>query len=224
MALSLRETLGLPENESLTIEGPRIPYQAVFISGNGESENHPYTGAYHMALAKAGATLPIGHGIETFNIMKYSSVLPPVAEIEDCTQGPSKMAETIGSVFGQVAECIEAHVECRKGDSATAGLAYAWVYVDTQQGEKKVGGFVCEYDEVNKSADDARENLTVAIDDLFNRYIRDRRAKGDEQGYRLSEKVIRTETVKPTLEFGAAVVSICFLTYIRRTLAVVAPQ
>ena len=51
--------------------GNRIPQDFFVTSGVGESDITVHAGSFHLALREAG--------IERFNIMQYSSILPAIA-------------------------------------------------------------------------------------------------------------------------------------------------
>ena len=53
------------------VVGNRIPRKFFWTSGVGESDITIHAGSYHLALKEAG--------IEKFNIMVYSSILPSIA-------------------------------------------------------------------------------------------------------------------------------------------------
>src|SRR3989338_5087022 len=114
--------------ELAIIVGNRIPRSFFWTSGIGESDITIHAGSYHLALKEAG--------IERYNIMVYSSIMPGIA-IE--SSKPSK--EEI--VHGSVMETIMAVTSGTKGQRLTAGIIYGWLY-NKQSGEK-YGGLVSAY-------------------------------------------------------------------------------
>mgnify|MGYP001582426642 FL=1 len=71
--------------------GNRVPKDYFVTSGKGESDITIHAGSYHLALKEAG--------IESYNIMTYSSILPGIA-----TEVPKPQ----GLVHGSVMESIMA--------------------------------------------------------------------------------------------------------------------
>ena len=80
------------EQQNLSIiVGNRIPRSFFWTSGIGESDITVHAGSYHLALKEAG--------IERYNIMVYSSIMPAIA-IE--TEKPSYDEVTHGSVLESI--------------------------------------------------------------------------------------------------------------------------
>src|SRR5579864_1503178 len=107
--------------------GCRIPRNYFWVIGWGESDVGIETGSYDAALTMAG--------IENFNIMLYTSVLPPEAV---------ELAHLPDIHHGSVLEGIIAiqHTE-QAGTPVTAGLLLARVFRTADQ--SFLGGFACEY-------------------------------------------------------------------------------
>ena len=101
--------------------GSRIPKDYFIAKGKGQSDITVHAGSYHLALRDAG--------IEMCNIMTYSSILPAVAAV---VEKPERL------VHGSVMETIMAVSNKKKGERATAGIMYGWLY-DKVTGEKKCG-------------------------------------------------------------------------------------
>src|SRR3989338_3204657 len=131
------------------IVGNRIPRSFFWTSGIGESDITIHAGSYHLALKEAG--------IEKYNVMVYSSIMPGIA-IE--TSKPTK-EET---VHGSVMESIMAVSSGTKGQRLTAGIIYGWLY-NKQTGEK-YGGLVAEYNG-NLADEGARESLRSSLDEIY---------------------------------------------------------
>lgn len=168
--------------------GCRIPKDYFWVIGQGESDVGIETGSYDAALAMAG--------IENFNVMLYTSVLPP----EAC-----EMAHLPDIHHGSVLEGIIAvqHTE-RPGTRITAGLLLAKVHRTADQ--SFLGGFACEYAGHATEAE-ADANLRRAMHELFAR-----RYAGDL--YRLELGKIVTRTFVPTKAFGTVLVGIGFASYL----------
>jgi arginine decarboxylase len=130
--------------------GCRIPKDYFWVIGWGESDVGIETGSYDAALTMAG--------IENFNVMLYTSVLPPEA---------IELPHLPDIHHGSVLEGIIAvqHTD-RPGTRITAGLLLAKVF--RKSDESHLGGFACEY-AGNGSIDEAEANLQEAMQQLFAR-------------------------------------------------------
>jgi arginine decarboxylase len=173
--------------------GCRIPKDYFWVIGWGESDVGIETGSYDAALTMAG--------IENFNVMLYTSVLPPEAV---------ELSRLPDIHHGSVLEGIMAiqHTD-RSGTSVTAGLLLANVFRTSDQ--SRLGGFACEY-AGHDTLEEAERNLRTAMNELFaRRYV--------PTLYRLEfgKSVIRTFT--PVKQFGTVLVGIGFATYLSSTLA-----
>jgi len=124
---------------SNTLIGCRIPHEYVVVAGAGQSNEGPgldpwETCAYDLALLEAG--------IENFNIVKYTSVLPP-----ESIQITLDEAIQRGLVHhGAVLECIMAQVNGDQGDHICAGVGRAQVYRREGDETVHIGGFAAEYE------------------------------------------------------------------------------
>lgn len=165
--------------------GNRIPRDYFITKGVGESDITVHAGSYHLALKEAG--------IETANIMTYSSILPSIAtEIERPIIN-----------HGEVMECIMSAGTAKKGKRVSVGIIYGWLY-DKVTG-KKHGGLVCERQE-DMSEEKLSKNLLDSIDELY--------YNGFSDTYDLREIKILTQSVVPKKKFGTAIVAICFTNYV----------
>lgn len=130
--------------------GPRIPTAYFATTGTGQSDQgippDPYeTFSYDLALLQAG--------IENFNVMYYTSVLPresyevPLDEVRPLIH------------HGSVLEAIMAKAGGVKGDTVAAGIGRVWA--QDAKGNL-VGGFAAEYEYVYSgkliSPEEARTN------------------------------------------------------------------
>jgi arginine decarboxylase len=168
--------------------GCRIPKDYFWVIGWGESDVGIETGSYDAALTMAG--------IENFNVMLYTSVLPPEAV---------ELAQLPAIHHGSVLEGIIAiqHTD-RPATRVTAGVLLAKVFRTSDQ--SFLGGFACEY-AGGATVEAAEQNLRTAMHELFAR-------RYDATLYRLEfgKSVIRTFT--PTRQFGTVLVGIGFATYL----------
>jgi arginine decarboxylase len=167
--------------------GCRIPKDYFWVIGWGESDVGIETGSYDAALTMAG--------IENYNVVLYTSVLPPEAvELEHLPE----------IHHGSVLEGIMAvqHTD-KPGTRITAGLLLAKVY---RKSGSYLGGFACEYS-ANGSVEEAEANLHEAMEGLFKR-------RYSHAMYRLEfgKSVVRTFT--PKKAFGTVLVGIGFSSYI----------
>lgn len=167
--------------------GCRIPKDYFWVIGWGESDVGIETGSYDAALNMAG--------IENFNVMLYTSVLPPEA---------TELPHLPDIHHGSVLEGIIAiqHTE-RPGTRITAGVLLAKVF--HKEDDSFLGGFACEY-AGNGSLEEAETNLKQAMQELFAR-------RYTAEIYRLEfgKTVIRTFT--PARKYGTVLVGIGFASH-----------
>lgn len=116
--------------------GPRIPTAYFATTGTGQSDQgippDPYeTFSYDLALLQAG--------IENFNVVYYTSVLPP--------ESYEVPLDSVKQYFhhGSVLETIMAKAGGIQGDTVCAGVGRVWAKDKTG---KKIGGFAAEYERV----------------------------------------------------------------------------
>lgn len=175
-----------PDVEGIVL-GCRIPKDYFTTQGTGESDITIHAGSYHLALKKAG--------IECYNIMTYSSIMPGIAQ---------EVTKPEGYVHGSVLETIMAvaHAE-NPGERATAGIIYGWLY-DKQTGEK-YGGLVCEHNG-DYSPEDIESKLRASIGELYE--------NGFSEQYELKEIRVLKESITPKKHYGTALVAIGFTSYV----------
>jgi arginine decarboxylase len=168
--------------------GCRIPHEYFWVIGWGESDVGIEAGSYDAALHMAG--------IENYNVMLYTSVLPP--ETVELQHLPDIH-------HGSVLEGIMAiqHTE-KPGTRITAGVLLAKVHRNSDG--SYLGGFACEY-AGNGSMDEAEANLRAAMQQLFARRYKEKLYKLE-----FGKTVVRTFT--PEKKFGTVLVGIGFASYI----------
>jgi arginine decarboxylase len=168
--------------------GCRIPKDYFWVIGWGESDVGIETGSYDAALHMAG--------IENFNVMLYTSVLPPEAV---------ELPHLPDIHHGSVLEGIIAvqHTD-KPGTRITAGLLMAKVHRHSDG--SYLGGFACEY-AGNGSVDEAQANLRHAMQQLF-----ERRYKTSLYKLECGKSVVRTFV--PERSFGTILVGIGFASYL----------
>ncbi len=156
--------------------------------GWGESDVGIETGSYDAALHMAG--------IENYNILLYTSVLPP--ETVELSHLPDIH-------HGSVLEGIIAIQHTGKpGTRITAGLLLAKVFRNSDSSH--LGGFACEY-AGNGSLEDAEANLREAMQQLFARRYKTKLYKLE-----FGKSIVRTFT--PKKSFGTILVGIGFSSHL----------
>ena len=181
-----------PENKAEKyngiIIGNRIPRKFFWTSGMGESDITIHAGSYHLALKEAG--------IEKYNIMVYSSIMPSIA-LESTKPTNDEI------VYGSVMETIMAVSSGEKGTRLTAGIICGWLY-DKVTG-KKYGGLVAEYSG-NEPEEDAKIILKNSLSELYE--------NGFSEDYLVKDIKIRARSFIPKKKFGTAMVVIGFKDYV----------
>lgn len=168
------------------LTGQRIPKDYFVTKGKGESDITVHAGSYHLALREAG--------IEMCNIMTYSSILPGIAtEIEK----PEKLTH------GAVMECIMAVADAKKGERATAGIIYGWLF-NKQTGDK-YGGLVCEY-HGSLTEEEVKSQLRQSLEELY--------TNGYSDDFELKDINLITDSMITKKKFGTTLVSLCFTSYL----------
>lgn len=165
--------------------GTRIPKDFFETSGTGESDITIHAGSYHLALKDAG--------IEMCNIMTYSSILPGIAKRID---KPEHIPH------GCVMESIMSASHARKGELATAGIIYAWLYDKIKR--TKFGGLVCEHNG-NYSMNRLEKLLKASLEELY--------WNGFSKDFDLGRPRLLKKSFIPEKEYGTALVSLCFNSY-----------
>jgi len=168
--------------------GCRIPKEYFWVIGWGESDVGVETGSYDAALHMAG--------IENYNVMLYTSVLPPEA-----TELPHLPDIHHGSVLEGI---IAVQHTDRTGTRITAGVLLAKVFRNADG--SYLGGFACEY-AGNGSVEEAEANLKEAMQQLFARRYKTKLYKLE-----FGKSVVRTFT--PEKSFGTVLVGIGFASYL----------
>ena len=175
-----------PQNYNNLLIGCRIPKDFFITEGTGESDITIHAGSYHLALKKAG--------IEMYNIMTYSSILPSIA---NKINKPGKLTH------GSVMETIMAVSNAERGKRATVGIIFGWLF-DKKTGEK-YGGLVCEYNG-DLAETKARNQLKDSLNELY--------YNGFSRKYDLKATTLISKSFIPKKKFGTALVALCFTNYI----------
>ncbi len=178
----------IAQEQKIKVIGNRVPQDFFVTSGVGESDITIHAGSFHLALKQAG--------IESYNIMTYSSILPGIArEVPNSYKG----------THGEVMETIMAHSDVERGgdlERATAGITFGWLHDETTA--DRYGGLVCEYSG-HGTEEFARESLHASLDELH--------MNGFSEEFRLVGIRTITRSIVPKKRYGTAIVSLCFVNY-----------
>ena len=181
--------------------GPRIPTAYVVTSGIGQSDDgippDPYeTFSYDLALLDAG--------IEDFNVVYYTSVLPP-----ESYSVPREIAERYYH-HGAVLEAIMAKAGGVKGETIVAGVGRVWAL---NKDGKPVGGYAAEYERIYNCEYDetkARKEAEAQIAKSLNHELKIRNLTLDKT----KPMDFEVAYLKITKNYGMAIAVLCFLDFI----------
>lgn len=166
--------------------GMRIPKDYFVTQGSGECDITVHAGSFHLALQQAG--------IERYNIMSYSSIMPGIA---------CEIPRPKNLVHGAVMETILACASVERGMRATAGIMYGWLF--DRKTNERYGGLVCEYNG-DLPEKDAQNQLRESLQTLY--------TNGFEEDYELRGERVISESFIPQKKYGTALVAICFTNYV----------
>jgi arginine decarboxylase len=169
----------------------RIPNEFFETRGIGQSADSQYPTSYHLAL--------IDGGIETMNIMTYSSILPKTAKLVNIPERKWFEEENFGSVM----ESIMAVHHGTKSQLISAGLIYNWLF-DSKG--IKIGGLVAER-HGNFSKEATEERLYQSIYELKNKSFS--HFDWDEKNFRTLISSFEIDE-----QYGTALVALCFINYL----------
>jgi arginine decarboxylase len=166
--------------------GNRIPRDYFVTKGTGQSDITIHAGSYHLALKEAK--------IEMYNIMTYSSILPGIAR---------KVERPEFVEHGAVMESIMSVCTAEKGQRASAGIIYGWLY--NKKTHEKYGGLVCEH-YGNYEMKELNHLLDASLNELY--------VNGFDDRFHLRNIERITESFVPEKKYGTALVALCFTNYI----------
>ena len=106
-------------------------------------------------------------------------------------------------VHGSVMETITACSNSTKGQLATVGIIFGWLY-DKATGEK-YGGLVCEYNGHDTEAD-AIKSLKASLFELY--------TNGFEEKFEIRDVKVISKSFVPQKKFGTSLVALCFTNYV----------
>ena len=169
-----------------------IPNQFFITKGFGVDPYEKHAGAYHMALYDAG--------IADFNIMTYSSVLPPTAQL-------ISLDEIDLDVHGSEMKTIMSYEFGEFGEFISAGIIYAWMYKD-KDFDHKYGGLVCEV-HGKFTVPTLEERLYLVLNNLYENTYKNK-------GLYLGEPQTYTQggSIPNDIRYGCALVALCFVNYL----------
>ena len=165
-----------------------VPHEFITTKGSGCSDYTLHAGSYHIALSEAN--------ICDYNIMTYSSVIPPSAK-------PISLDEVDMPEFGSELKSIMARADGYYGEHISAGLIWAWMYEDDDM-TTKIGGLVCELGGYF-SVEELEKRLYIVHDDLHKRTY---------SQYVVGEPIVITESLTIDKRYGTALVGLCFINYL----------
>ena len=186
----------------------RLPGKFVFVTGAGQSSmdtgaDHFETAAYDIALLDAG--------IENFNVMLYTSVLPQQAH-----RISMKQAQDEGLIeHGAVLETIKAEMDGVQGEILCTGVGTISVFQnDAGPGGQDlyIGGFAAEY-EGHSSEEKAKAVLKRDLDAIFHRRYGGEPGSKTGKGYYYEWSDFETRSLIVDEDYGVCFTAICFLTY-----------
>lgn len=177
----------------------RIPEKYVVVAGVGQSDFGPgldpwETTAFDLALLDAG--------IGNYNIVKYSSVLPP--EAKEISLNEAKEAGLLH--HGMVLESIMAQVNGRKGEHLCAGIGTIEVYQRKNGEAHLIGGFAAEY-EGHQSPEAVKKILGESLCGIFDRRY------GGNSAYFISGFHYYLKNLVVDCDFGTVLVALGFVSF-----------
>jgi len=181
--------------EAGNIYGNRIPKHYFMNTGFGQTDAgsgiDPWeTGAYDLALLDAG--------IENFNVIQYTSVLPPESE-----EVPFKQVKPLIH-HGAVLETIMANINGHQGDRLTAGVGR--IHVRRIKSGTVIGGFAAEY-EGHASLKHAKMILHQSLAGIFQR-------RYSPKVYEMFGEKFTIRSERVTKKWGTCIAVMGFVSYI----------
>jgi arginine decarboxylase len=183
--------------------GNRIPKEYFVTMGHndtdlGPGDDHWETGSYDLALMNAS--------IENFNVLKYTSVLPPESREIPISEARKYFHH------GAAIETIMSDLNGVKGDTLCTGVGRIWVR--TLEGES-VGGFAAEYKKLyenqtvpeEQAREDAREGLRTSLMGEVNR-------RYNASEYQFSDPTYAIDYLQVQKKYGTSLVALCWVSYI----------
>ncbi len=183
--------------------GNRIPYEYFVTMGHNDTDLGPgddpwETGSYDLALMNAS--------IENFNVLKYTSVLPP--ESREIALSEARKYFHHGAAI----ETIMSDLNGVKGDTLCTGVGRIWVRTPERV---LVGGFAAEYKKKygNQTVpeEQAREEAKKALRTSLMGEV-NRRYNASE--YQFSDPTFAVDYLQVQKKYGTSLVALCWVNYI----------
>lgn len=190
-------------NVSPEVFGNRIPKDYFVTAGQGDTDIGPgddpwETGSYDLALMEAK--------IANFNVMEYTSVLPPEAR-----EIPISEAEKLFH-HGAVIEVIMASVNGVKGNTLCTGVGR--IQVRKKSDGKHIGGFAAEYEKVHQDKITAEEAKRTADEMLHISLMGEFNRRYDSNEYEFFDERHEVNSFKVEKKYGTSLVALCWVSYI----------
>ena len=180
--------------------GCPIPWEFFKSTGTGQSNDQNHAGSFHDSMREAG--------VELGNLVKYTSILPAIAEEIALDEGVEKIVH--GAQVGTI--MADAHIDQERGQRrATAAIMYGLLYQRGGKGERHAGGLVCEYNGEG-TVEEALKNVSSCLDGLYTG--KNRRGFAFSEKYDLVKQPPLTATITPKQRFGTAFCVIAFVSYV----------
>lgn len=185
------------------ILGNRIPFMYFVTSGHndtdiGPGDDHWETGSYDLALMAAG--------IENFNVLKYTSVLPP----ESVEISLSSAKENYFH-HGAAIETIMSDLNGEQGDTLVTGVGRIWVRTAN---DVPVGGFAAEYKKRYNTTVPEEQARADAMDALHTSLMGEVNRRYDASAYIFSEPNCTIDYLQVQKKYGTSLVALCWVNYI----------
>jgi len=183
--------------------GNRIPYEYFVTMGHNDTDLGPgddpwETGSYDLALMDAS--------IANFNVLKYTSVLPP--ESREITLSQAREYFHHGAAI----ETIMSDLNGVKGDTLCTGVGRIWV--NTLDGSL-VGGFAAEYKKkYNQTVVLEDEARSAAKEALHTSLMGEVNRRYNASEYKFSEPTYAIDYLQVQKNYGTSLVALCWVNYI----------
>lgn len=183
--------------------GNRIPYEYFVTMGHNDTDLGPgddpwETGSYDLALMNAS--------IENFNVLKYTSVLPPESKEINLSEAREYFHH------GAAIETIMSDLNGVQGDTLCTGVGRIWVR--TLDGSL-VGGFAAEYKKryENQTVPE-KEARAAAKEALHTSLMGEVNRRYNASEYQFSEPTYAIDYLPVEKKYGTSLVALCWVNYI----------
>jgi arginine decarboxylase len=185
------------------VMGNRIPYEYFVTMGHNDTDLGPgddpwETGSYDLALMDAS--------IENFNVLKYTSVLPPESKEINLSEAKEYFHH------GAAIETIMSDLNGVQGDTLCTGVGRIWV--NTTDGSL-VGGFAAEYKKkYNQTVVPEDEARAAAKEALHTSLMGEVNRRYNASEYQFSEPTYAIDYLQVQKKYGTSLVALCWVNYI----------